>query len=165
MTFDNGVAILLDVIPQLLFHRFKGHVERLLKRSLHRHLRVEQFDKLAQLVRFALSAENQVVHERPRLRVKNALLVCFVVLWRLVINFEQRAQRQHLVVAKQKDVIGDRTSEHDLLIVGDAERTVVFGKSFVEPYRSGIECVFDEQMCVLVKDDRKRVLLPSRFGS
>jgi len=61
-------------------------------------------------------------------------------------------------------VTDNRNAEHDLLIVGDAERAVVLCETFVEPNRRARESVVDEQVCVLVKDHRKGILLSSDFG-
>ena len=78
-------------------------------------------------------ADHQVVHQRPRLRVEDALLFYLVVMRRFVIDFKQSTQRQHLAFAQQEDVIADRGSERDFLIVGDAERAVVLRQAFIEP--------------------------------
>src|ERR1043165_944795 len=51
----------------------------------------------------------------------------------------------------------------DLLIVSDAERAVVLGETFVEPHRSTLESVFDEQVCVLVKDNVERILFSANL--
>src|SRR6185369_12160215 len=73
-------------------------------------------------------------------------------------------QRQHLAFAQQEDVATDWSSESYLLIVGDGERAVVLRQTFIEPERDVCKSVFDEQVSVLVKDDRERVLLAAHFS-
>ena len=103
------------------------------------------------------------MHQRPRLRVENPLLFRFVVVRRFVIDFEKRAQRQHLAVAQQVNVIADRGAQCDLAIVGDLERAVVLSEPFVEPDGRVLESVVNEQVRVFVKDDVERVLSSGQF--
>src|SRR6266849_2451398 len=83
-----------------------------------------------------------------------------------MIDSQERAQWQELRLAQVQDMISDQVAKDDLaVLVGDFERAVVFGQSFVEPHRHGwAHRVFYQEMNVLVKDRSEGVLLRSRLG-
>src|SRR6185437_15415888 len=71
---------------------------------------------LSRVVPYAPStaiAEHQVMHERPRLAVKNALLVSLVVVRRISANRKECFQRQHFHLTQQVKVAEfGRADEH-----------------------------------------------------
>src|SRR5262249_8513517 len=72
-------------------------------------------------------------------------------------------QRQHLALAKQEHMISYRFAKNNLLIVADTERTVVFGQPLIEPDRHVANRIFNQQVRVLVENDRERILFPPYF--
>jgi len=61
------------------------------------------------------------------------------------------------------NVSADWTTNYHVLIAGNAEGAVVLRQSFIEPNRSILESVFNQQVRVFVKDDRESILLSSDF--
>src|SRR6476661_6369733 len=60
-------------------------------------------------------------------------------------------------------MVTDRSAHPELLIVGHLKGAVVLCEPFVEPERRVLKSVFDQQVCVLVKDDRERILAATHF--
>ncbi len=156
---DEGVG--RDVLLQLLLHRGRVALEGAPERLGGRHALLRQREVLAELRQtLPVVAEDQVVDERPRLRVEEAPDVMLVALERVLRDLEELRERDELLVAQQAEVVVDEAAEVDLAVVLDGEGAVVLGQPLVEPRRrlARPQRVVDEQVRVLVVDGAVRVL-------
>jgi hypothetical protein len=133
----------------------------LLKRVFDLRALSQKIDKLRELRPVLLPiALQQVMHEHPRFGVEDVHLVAFVVVRRLVINREQRAQGKELGVAeKQHVVVNQIAQQHAAILLRNIERAVVLRQAFVEPkWDRAAHGVVDQQVNVLMKDDAERLV-------
>ena len=74
------------------------------------------------------------MHQGPGLRVKDALLIAFVVIRRFLVHVEkERAAASCFRAAGRRD--SDWSAQDYFLIVSNAESAVVLGESLIEPGR------------------------------
>src|SRR5436190_1100487 len=136
---DGGgfISRALNVSLEIFFDRFNAALETLLKRIFDLQSLAQQIDKLRELWPVLLPISLQkVMQEHPRLSVEDVHLVAFVVVRRLVINREERAQGQELGIAeKQHMIVNQIAKQNAAILLRDVEGAVVLRQSFVEPKR------------------------------
>src|SRR5437588_5912083 len=76
-------------------------------------------------------------------------------------------QWNQFVLAQVGDVISNQVSEQDFaIVIGDIEGAVILRQALIEPGRHIFaERVVDQQMCVLVKNYGKRIVLRIALSS
>ncbi len=112
--------------------------------------------KSLELIRSRAIAEHQVMHEGPRLSIKDPGLIKFIVVWRVSADGEERLQRQHLGLAQSEKVIVVRHADDDVA-TGELQRLVELSESFVKPEWCVGHVVFDVQVNIFVKRSTVRI--------
>ena len=138
-------------------------MKRLLESVVDSDVRTGQLKKLAKLGQaLAVVAQDQVMDQSPGLGVKGSSLAALVVIRRVVVDREQRAQRKQFLFPQRLEVIRNQLAEMDLSIFFDIKTAVVLRQTFVEPKRHVARRVIDQQVHVFVIDHTERIL--TRFG-
>ena len=102
----------LNVFLQFFLKRQNVGLKCLRDCFVDRAARIQQLQKLAQLRQpLAVVAEDQVMHQRPRFSIEHAALAAFVVLGRVVIDREQRAQWIEFALAQGHQVIRNQFAQ------------------------------------------------------
>src|SRR5689334_6059371 len=96
------------------------------------------------------------MNERPRLAVKDPLLVSFVVVRRVSADRKECFQRQHFHLTQQVKVTEFWCAD-EYVTARELQRFVKFGESFIEPERRVRNVVFDVQVNIFVKRSRGRI--------
>src|SRR5262245_46526210 len=148
------------VIPQLLFDGRVAGLKRALETEVGWFALRQRVDELSEL-RPPSARAQQVMGERPRLGVKEALLVGLDVKLRSLIDRQQGFERYQRALAEQPRVTRDGRAEPALLPpAGHFKRAEVFSQSLAGPgwkcgaERRGERTAARQRMDVFVKDDR-----------
>ena len=123
-----------DVPAQILFERLLAHPGRIGQRASRRVAGRKPLEESVERGAMpAAIAQHQIVHERPRLRVIDVLLL-FVVERRTAIDRDERRQRQPALAAQQAQMAVDGMPDFDVPIVG-LECRRELGEPLLEPQR------------------------------
>src|SRR5262245_31370290 len=169
--FFPRITALGYVIPQLLFDGRVAGLKRALETEVGWFALRQRVDEQAEL-RPPPARAQQVMGERPRLGVKEALLVGIDVKRRSLIDRQQGFERYQPTFTQQPRVTRDGRAEPAILPgAGHFKRAEIFGQPLADPSRKrgwkrgrrsdarsrGERASARQRVDVFVKDDRIRI--------